>query len=99
MKYIKGIGFGLAYSVLFCVLPLLIYIWSDSKQSAGLLIYYLIIAFATIGFVAYTVVTKNEPPRTNRELQDKLDNIEIQNAAIAFSLSEVKRAVKKNDLE
>ncbi len=99
MKYLKGIGFGLAYSAVFCALPFLIYLRSGSDSSAGLLIFYLIIAFATMGFVAYSVISKNEPPKTNREIQEKLDNIEIQNAAIAFSLSEVKRAVKKNDLE
>lgn len=97
MKYIKGVMFGLVYSFIFCVLPLLIFLWSNSKSSAGLLIYYLIIAFSTLGFVVYSVITKNEPPKTNRELLEKLEDIDIQNKTIAFNLSEVKKVVKKNE--
>ncbi|MGI6744845.1 MAG: hypothetical protein BWY46_00551 [Firmicutes bacterium ADurb.Bin300] len=97
MKYLKGLGFGLAYSALFCALPLLIFFWSNSNNSAGLLIYYLVIAFSTLGFVVYSVISKNEPPKTNRELLEKLEDIEIQNKAIAFNLSEVKKVVKKNE--
>lgn len=99
MKYLKAFGFGVAYAVLMCVLPLIIYVSTDSGSSSGLLIFYLVTVFITLGFVVYTVVSREEPPKKNKELIEKLDNIEIQNAAIAFSLSEVKRAVKKNDLE
>jgi|LSQX01.1.fsa_nt_gb ABC-type transport system involved in multi-copper enzyme maturation permease subunit len=100
MNYLKSFIFGLLYSALFCVLPLLIFILTKSANSAGLLVFYLIVAFTTLGFVAYSVISKHEPPKkTNNELLEKLETLELQNTAIAFNINEIKKTVKNNELE
>lgn len=100
MNHLKGFIFGLIYSALFCVLPLLIFVLTKSTNSAGLLIFYLIAAFTTLGFVAYSVISKHEPPKkTNNELLEKLETLELQNTTIAFNLNELKKSVKNDELE
>ena len=100
MNYLKSFIFGLLYSALFCVLPLLIFILTKSTNSAGLLVFYRIVAFTTLGFGAYSGISKHEPPKkTNNELLEKLETLELQNTAIAFNINEIKKTVKNNELE
>ncbi|HZK22116.1 MAG TPA: hypothetical protein VFC76_07590 [Oscillospiraceae bacterium] len=100
MNYLRSFLFGVLYSALFCVLPLLIFVITKSTNSAGLLIFYLIVAFTTLGFVAYSVISKHEPPKkANKELLEKLETLELQNTAIAFNLNEIKKSVRNNEFE
>jgi len=103
MRFIKPLLFTLGYTFLLFALPLIIFLKSSSENSSALFIYFAIVVFATIGFILFLNLFKNDAPKApkmNKELEEKLENIEIQNAAIAFSLSEVKKALKgKNNMQ
>ena len=93
-KYLRYGLYSVGYTFLFCVLPRLIWLGVDGDKAERLFIYYLVIIFLTLGYVLFSVVLKDNTAREEKRFASKLEDIEIQNAAIAFSLSELKKELR-----
>ncbi len=93
-KYLRYLLYAIGYTILFAVIPLAIFLGTDVENAAVIFIYFLIVVFLTLGFILFYTVLRDSSPKEDKRLAEKLGDIEIQNAAIAFSLSELKKELR-----
>ncbi len=93
-KYLKTGIFSLGYTFLFVILPMIIWAIADGKNSESLLVFYVFVMFFTVGFTMFLVLFKNDTSGTDKRVMQKLEDMEVQNTAIAFSLSELKKEIR-----